>query len=147
MKILQRSTEKLAISHPPPAVVQPVDAPDSSPAARQAHGAGWSGKGAKASTPREPKRSESDHASAPSSELPTPPQPKQHVAAAAGGGGGRGKGPPKSPNLGPAASSAVIAAAAAAADGTPSNRGKSKKTERGGKGKAQGADDLPLPFD
>ena len=143
MKILQRSAEKLAISQPPPAVVQLVDAPDSSPAARQAHGAG---KGAKASTPREPKRNESDHATAPPSEPPTPPQPKQHVAAAAGGGGGRGKGPPKSPNLGPAASSAVIAAAAAAADGTPSNRGKSKRTERGGKGKAQG-DDLPLPYD
>jgi hypothetical protein len=129
VKILQRATEKLAISQPQPPI-------------------GGAGKGAKATTPREPKRTDCDQSavSAPAAAKGAPQSPNLH-AAAAGDGSGRMKPAPQSPNLGPAAA-AVVDAAAAAARGTPSNRGKGKRKDVGGKGKpSQGADDLPLPFD
>jgi hypothetical protein len=127
VKILQRSTEKLAISQP---------------------SLGGAGKGAKATTPREPKCNDSDQS------VVSPPavakgslQSPNLSAAVASDGSGRVKVPPKSPNLGPAAA-AVVDAAAAAARGAPSSRGKGKRKDPGGKGKpSQGADDLPLPFD
>ena len=124
MKILQRSTEKLAISQPP---------------------IGGAGKGAKATTPREAKRTDCEQSavSAPAAAKDSPHSPNLH-AAAASDGSGRIKQPPKSPNLGPAAAAAVVDAAAAAA----SNRGKGKRKDVGGKGKpSQAAEDLPLPFD
>lgn len=145
VKILQRSTEKLTISQPPhAAVVQSVDASAAAAAGRHSHGGGGGGRGGKPSTPREPKRPDSDHSAPSPAVMKGPPQsPKLHSSAS---GDGHGKAPPKSPNLGPAAASAVVAAAAAAAEGTPSNRGKGKRKDTGGKGKG-GADDLPLPFD
>ena len=148
VKILQRSMEKVAITHPSsPAVVQTVDAPVSAGGARHgqgAHGAGGGGKGAKASTPR---HDDIQHASSTAPVIRGHPHSPKLDAAAAADATGRAKGPPKSPNLGPAAAS-VVTAAAAAADGTPSNRGKGKRKESGGKGKPpQGTGDLPLPFD
>ena len=148
VKILQRSMEKVAITHPSsPAVVQTVDAPVSAGGARHgqgAHGAGGGGKGAKASTPR---HDDIQHASSTAPVIRGHPHSPKLDAAAAVDATGRAKGPPKSPNLGPAAAS-VVTAAAAAADGTPSNRGKGKRKESGGKGKPpQGTGDLPLPFD
>jgi hypothetical protein len=132
VKILQRAAEKLAVS-------QSADAPSTAGTAR---GASGGGKGAKASTPRDPKRSDFDHSAA----LKGPSlSPKLHSAVIVDGSG-HGKVPPKSPNLGPAAASTVVAAAAAAAEGTPSNRGKGKRKDAGGKGKVD-SEDLPLPFD
>ena len=147
VKILQRDTEKLALSQPPhSAAVQSVDAPSAAGAARQNPGAAGGGKGAKASTPRDPKRTDSDHSAASSAAIKgTPLSPKLH-SAVTGDGSSHGKAPPKSPNLGPAAASTVVAAAAAAAASTPSNRGKGKRKDAGGKGKGC-SEDLPLPFD
>lgn len=146
VKILQRSVEKLAISQPPsPAVVQSVDSPASTSNARQFQGAQSApgpGKGAKASTPREPKRTDPDHPAPASSAHPAPPS-KHHPDASADGSG-RSKGLPQSPKLAPASDNSVIAAASAS-DGTPSNRGKSKRKDGAVKGKH--ADDLPLPYD
>ena len=147
VKILQRDTEKLALSQPPhSAAVQSVDAPSAAGAARQNPGATGGGKGAKASTPRDPKRTDSDHSAASSAAIKGPQlSPKLH-SAVTGDGSSHGKAPPKSPNLGPAAASTVVAAAAAAAASTPSNRGKGKRKDAGGKGKGC-SEDLPLPFD
>lgn len=147
VKILQRSVEKLAISQPPSSAgLQSADSSASSSTARQVQGAqsaSGPGKGAKASTPREPKRTDADH-TAPASAVPPTPPSKHHSDASADSSG-RGKALPQSPKLAPAAGNSVIAAASAS-DGTPSNRGKSKKKDGAVKGK-HAADDLPLPYD